>query len=80
MMPADHNANAEMHPEDRAAVIEGRIYASERGSEFCERHKTEIFALITEYGDGASEAMLANLRERFWLRLWEEKPAPVESP
>lgn len=67
----DRNANAEMHPDDRAALVEGREYAKKRGGEFCERYKEEIFTLITEYGDSSAEATLANLRERFWAQLWE---------
>lgn len=76
MMPKDYNSTAEMHPEDRKAVVEGRAYAAEKGAAFCEQHKAELFALITEYGDSSAETALSNLRERFWMGSWEKKAAP----
>lgn len=72
MMPDDYNANTEMHPEDREVVKEGKAYAKDKGAAFCSKYRAEIDSLITEYGDSAAEAVLGNLRERFWLREWED--------
>lgn len=71
-MIKDRNNTVEQHPEDRAAVVEGKEYARQHGAAFCAANKERLAALITEYGDGHAETALSRLREEFWSGVWEK--------
>ena len=73
-----------MHPDDIALEKESVAYGKKYASEFCAEHATQMIALIRTYGDGDADKLLAELRERFWARLWVSKdgltePTPISA-
>lgn len=69
----DRNAAWEMHPEDRQAQLDGTAYGRSNGEAFCKTVQPQLTRLVSEYSDAKAQALLDELRERFWLREWEQK-------
>lgn len=64
------NATAEELPEDRAARLEAIEYGRQKAEAFKVKFADKMTALISTYPDATAERLLAELRERFWMRDW----------
>lgn len=58
--------------EDFKARHDAIAYAQTYSLAFCEKYKEELALLITTYADEDARELLETLRERFYLREWEQ--------
>lgn len=61
----------EGHPDDVRDANESIAWAHSRIDAFADEHKEELLQLVLTYGDCDAESKLADLREKFWARLFE---------
>jgi hypothetical protein len=65
------------HPDDRAERIESEAYGQAHAREFVAVHQEEMLRMISLWPDDEASALLDQLREKFWARLWvPSAPSP----
>lgn len=59
----------EEHPEDRKARERAEAAAKGVIAAFVAEHQQELAALVQTYADAKAEALLRDLREKFWTEV-----------
>lgn len=57
------------HPDDRAMRLAGEKYGRTHGPSFAAAHAAKFTKLISTWADADAEAMLSDLREKFWSKM-----------